>query len=143
MGPASNTFDMLEKLFLAGVDVFRLNFRCECCACGVLVSKAYTTIRFSVCYSTSTGVLTVYYFFDGNYDALHLNYTLFRGLAQNLTNAPHSHGSHDEKAGLVDLIRELEFKHGKPIAILADLQVAAIVLRALLYQQSIVSICAF
>jgi pyruvate kinase len=26
VGPASNTFEMLEKLFLAGVDVFRLNF---------------------------------------------------------------------------------------------------------------------
>ena len=34
-----------------------------------------------------------------------------------------SHGSHDEKAVLVDLIRELEVKHGKPIAVLADLQV--------------------
>jgi len=59
VGPASNTLEMLEKIFLAGVDVFRLNF---------------------------------------------------------------SHGSHEEKAGLVDLIRTLEHKHGKPIAILADLQ---------------------
>jgi hypothetical protein len=26
LGPASNTFEMVEKLFLAGADVFRLNF---------------------------------------------------------------------------------------------------------------------
>ena len=26
LGPASNTVEMIEKLFLAGVDVFRLNF---------------------------------------------------------------------------------------------------------------------
>lgn len=26
VGPASNTFDMIEKLFLSGADIFRLNF---------------------------------------------------------------------------------------------------------------------
>mmetsp|Transcript_71193 Transcript_71193/g.161126 ORF Transcript_71193/g.161126 Transcript_71193/m.161126 type:complete len:559 (+) Transcript_71193:136-1812(+) len=59
VGPASNTLEMLEKLFMAGVDVFRLNF---------------------------------------------------------------SHGDHEEKAGLVKLIRELEQRHGRAIGILADLQ---------------------
>ena len=26
IGPASNTFEMIEKLFLSGADIFRLNF---------------------------------------------------------------------------------------------------------------------
>ena len=26
LGPASNTFDIIEKIFIAGADVFRLNF---------------------------------------------------------------------------------------------------------------------
>mmetsp|Transcript_18741 Transcript_18741/g.66750 ORF Transcript_18741/g.66750 Transcript_18741/m.66750 type:complete len:559 (+) Transcript_18741:1-1677(+) len=59
LGPASSSPAMLEKLFAAGVDIFRLNF---------------------------------------------------------------SHGSHAEKAALVDLIRTLEAKYEHPIAILADLQ---------------------
>ena len=59
LGPASSTFEMLEALFLAGADVFRLNF---------------------------------------------------------------SHGKHDEKAALVEKIRAVEAKHGRPIAVLADLQ---------------------
>mmetsp|Transcript_50423 Transcript_50423/g.157474 ORF Transcript_50423/g.157474 Transcript_50423/m.157474 type:complete len:571 (-) Transcript_50423:385-2097(-) len=59
VGPASSSIEMLESLFLAGVDVFRLNF---------------------------------------------------------------SHGSHEEKAKIVKLIRELEKKFDHPIGILADLQ---------------------
>eukprot|EP00624_Nannochloropsis_granulata_P007026 evm.model.NODE_5934_length_10459_cov_14.521464.4 len=59
LGPVSNTEEMIEKLFLAGVDVFRLNF---------------------------------------------------------------SHGAHDEKKALLDIIRGLEVKFNHPIAILADLQ---------------------
>ena len=26
LGPASNTFEIIEKLFLSGADIFRLNF---------------------------------------------------------------------------------------------------------------------
>ena len=26
IGPAANTFEMIEKLFLSGADIFRLNF---------------------------------------------------------------------------------------------------------------------
>mmetsp|Transcript_16036 Transcript_16036/g.21192 ORF Transcript_16036/g.21192 Transcript_16036/m.21192 type:complete len:588 (+) Transcript_16036:184-1947(+) len=59
LGPASCTYEMIEKLFLAGADVFRLNF---------------------------------------------------------------SHGKHEEKAELVDIIRSIEEKWDHPIAILADLQ---------------------
>jgi len=59
LGPASNTLEMIEKLFLSGADIFRLNF---------------------------------------------------------------SHGEHEEKAKLVDLIRSIEKKYNHPIAILADLQ---------------------
>lgn len=59
LGPASSNMEMIEKLFLAGVDVFRLNF---------------------------------------------------------------SHGSHEEKQGLVDIIRAVEEKYNHPIAILGDLQ---------------------
>jgi len=59
LGPASCDMEMIEKLFLAGVDVFRLNF---------------------------------------------------------------SHGSHEEKKGLVDIIRAVEEKYNHPIAILGDLQ---------------------
>jgi len=59
LGPASSTNEMLEALFLAGADVFRLNF---------------------------------------------------------------SHGKHEEKRELVEKIRKVEKKHGRPIAILADLQ---------------------
>ncbi|EWM26183.1 pyruvate kinase [Nannochloropsis gaditana] len=59
LGPVSNTEEMIEKLFLAGVDVFRLNF---------------------------------------------------------------SHGAHEEKKALFDIIRGLEVKYNHPIAILADLQ---------------------
>ena len=60
LGPSSSSFEMIEKLFLAGADVFRLNF---------------------------------------------------------------SHGSKEQKAELVDIIREIEAKWDHPIAILADLQV--------------------
>ena len=59
LGPASNYFEMIEKLFLSGADVFRLNF---------------------------------------------------------------SHGGHEEKANLVDMIRQVEKKYNYPIAILGDLQ---------------------
>lgn len=59
LGPVSNNEEMIEKLFLAGADVFRLNF---------------------------------------------------------------SHGAHDEKKELLDIIRGLEVKYNHPIAILADLQ---------------------
>ena len=63
LGPASNYIEMIEKLFLSGADMFRLNF---------------------------------------------------------------SHGEHSEKAQLVNLIREVEAKYNRPIAILADLQVGFI-----------------
>jgi len=59
IGPASSTFEVLEKLFNAGVDVFRLNF---------------------------------------------------------------SHGTHEDHAARVAMIRELENKTGRPIGILADVQ---------------------
>jgi len=59
LGPASSSFEVIEKLFLAGADVFRLNF---------------------------------------------------------------SHGKHEEKKALVELIRKIEEKWDHPIAILADLQ---------------------
>ena len=59
LGPASSTADVIERLFVAGVDVFRLNF---------------------------------------------------------------SHGSADDHRARVDSIRSIEAKHGRPIAILADLQ---------------------
>ena len=59
LGPASDTPEMIEKLFLAGVDVFRLNF---------------------------------------------------------------SHGTHADHARRASTLRDLEKKHGHPIAILADLQ---------------------
>jgi len=59
LGPVSCTEEMIEKLFLAGADVFRLNF---------------------------------------------------------------SHGKHEEKKALLDIIRALEVKYNHPIAILADLQ---------------------
>ena len=60
LGPASNFEEMIEKLFLSGADIFRLNF---------------------------------------------------------------SHGEHSEKAKLVEIIRAVEAKYKRPIAILADLQV--------------------
>jgi hypothetical protein len=60
LGPASNFVEMIEKLFLSGADIFRLNF---------------------------------------------------------------SHGEHSEKAELVKMIRSIEAKYNRPIAILADLQV--------------------
>ncbi|CEL94407.1 unnamed protein product [Vitrella brassicaformis CCMP3155] len=59
LGPATDTFDTIEALFLNGADVFRLNF---------------------------------------------------------------SHGTHEEKAEFVRIIREIEKKWNHPIAILADLQ---------------------
>ena len=59
LGPVSCNEEMIEKLFLAGADVFRLNF---------------------------------------------------------------SHGKHEEKKALLDIIRALEVKYNHPIAILADLQ---------------------
>ena len=59
LGPASSSVEMIETLFLAGADVFRLNF---------------------------------------------------------------SHGAHEEKAQLVDRIRQVEYKYDHPIAILGDLQ---------------------
>lgn len=59
LGPASNTPEMIEKLFLAGVDVFRLNF---------------------------------------------------------------SHGSHEDHQKNIEIIRQVEKKHKRPIAILMDLQ---------------------
>lgn len=59
LGPASSSFEMIEKLFLAGTDVFRLNF---------------------------------------------------------------SHGEHDQKKELLDIIRQVEAKYEHPIAILGDLQ---------------------
>jgi len=59
LGPASSSFEMIEKLFLSGADIFRLNF---------------------------------------------------------------SHGEHQQKADLVDIIRAVEKKYDHPIAILADLQ---------------------
>ena len=62
LGPASNYAEMIEKLFLSGADIFRLNF---------------------------------------------------------------SHGEHAEKAKLVEIIRAVEAKHKRPIAILADLQVTS------------------
>jgi pyruvate kinase len=59
LGPASNTEEMIEKLFLAGVDNFRLNF---------------------------------------------------------------SHGSHEDHASRVKMIRNIEARHGRAIGIVADLQ---------------------
>ena len=59
LGPASSTAEVLEKLFLAGVDVFRLNF---------------------------------------------------------------SHGAHSEQKARYDLIRSMEKKFDRPIAIMQDLQ---------------------
>ncbi len=59
LGPASSTREMIERLFVAGVDVFRLNF---------------------------------------------------------------SHGSADDHRSRVQAIRAVEAAHGRPIAILADLQ---------------------
>lgn len=59
LGPASSSLEMIERLFLAGADVFRLNF---------------------------------------------------------------SHGEHDQKRKLVELIRQVEAKYDHPIAILGDLQ---------------------
>ena len=59
LGPASSSFEMIEKLFLAGADVFRLNF---------------------------------------------------------------SHGEHEQKKELLDIIRAVEQKYDHPIAILGDLQ---------------------
>lgn len=59
LGPASSSYEMIEKLFLSGADVFRLNF---------------------------------------------------------------SHGEHEEKAKLVEVIRAVEKKYDHPIAILCDLQ---------------------
>jgi len=59
LGPASSSFEMIEKLFLAGADIFRLNF---------------------------------------------------------------SHGEHDQKKQLLDIIREVEAKYDHPIAVLGDLQ---------------------
>jgi pyruvate kinase len=59
LGPASSTREMIERLFVAGVDVFRLNF---------------------------------------------------------------SHGSADDHRSRVQAIRAIEAAHGRPIAILADLQ---------------------
>lgn len=59
LGPASNTEEMIEKLFIAGVDNFRLNF---------------------------------------------------------------SHGTHEDHAARVKMIRNIEARHGRPIGIVADLQ---------------------
>lgn len=59
LGPASNTEEMIEKLFLAGVDNFRLNF---------------------------------------------------------------SHGTHEDHAARVKMIRAVEARHGRPIGIVADMQ---------------------
>ena len=59
LGPASANHDMIRKLFMTGVDVFRLNF---------------------------------------------------------------SHGSHEDHAARVKIIRDLEKEFGTPIAILADMQ---------------------
>ena len=59
LGPASNTEEMIEKLFLAGVDNFRLNF---------------------------------------------------------------SHGTHEDHANRVKMIRAVEARHGRPIGIVADMQ---------------------
>ena len=59
LGPASSSFEMIEKLFLSGADVFRLNF---------------------------------------------------------------SHGEHQQKKELLDIIRQVEAKYDHPIAILGDLQ---------------------
>lgn len=59
LGPASNTPEMIEKLLLAGVDVFRLNF---------------------------------------------------------------SHGTVDDHARRLGILRDLEKKHGRPVAVLGDLQ---------------------
>uniref|UniRef100_A0A7S4NG23 Pyruvate kinase n=1 Tax=Odontella aurita TaxID=265563 RepID=A0A7S4NG23_9STRA len=59
LGPASSSFEMIEKLFLAGADVFRLNF---------------------------------------------------------------SHGEHQQKQELLDIIRQVEKKYDHPIAVLGDLQ---------------------
>lgn len=51
LGPASRTFEQLEALFLAGVDVFRLNFshgvheeKAEVCYC----MERYGTVRVRV-----------------------------------------------------------------------------------------------
>jgi len=59
LGPASSSFEMIERLFLAGADVFRLNF---------------------------------------------------------------SHGEHQQKKELLDIIRQIEEKYDHPIAVLGDLQ---------------------
>jgi pyruvate kinase len=59
LGPASNTEEMIERLFIAGVDNFRLNF---------------------------------------------------------------SHGTHEDHAARVKMIRSIESRHGRPIGIVADLQ---------------------
>ena len=59
LGPASSSYEMIESLFLAGVDVFRLNF---------------------------------------------------------------SHGSHEDQKARFDLIRQVEAKFDRPIAIMQDLQ---------------------
>lgn len=59
LGPASSSLEMIEKLFLAGADVFRLNF---------------------------------------------------------------SHGSQEQKLGLLKMIRQVEEKYSHPIAVLGDLQ---------------------
>lgn len=71
LGPASRTFEQIEKLFLAGVDVFRLNF-----SHGAHEEKAdvrdvstYTSIflyrvRFFSPYPTNIATYVILYFQD-------------------------------------------------------------------------------
>jgi len=83
VGPASNTIEILEKLFLAG---FPASFS----------PPTWHFPNLCLSFSCTQGV-----------DVFRLNF---------------SHGAHEEKAKLVTMIRTLEAKHGRAIAILADLQ---------------------
>ena len=96
LGPASSSFEMIEKLFLAG----------ECYSSLQYLYHILSLVLQNICLIFSSQYVHILYHILGA-DVFRLNF---------------SHGEHSQKQELLNIIRAVEAKYDHPIAILGDLQ---------------------
>ena len=98
LGPASSSFEMIEKLFLAG----------ECYLLFIAISNHILSLVLqNICLTFSSQYIHILSYHVLGADVFRLNF---------------SHGEHSQKQELLNIIRAVEAKYDHPIAILGDLQ---------------------